>query len=114
MYGAKKNCFTIIGFDNVDWNAKAALSKSASTLHGTIICVHQFKTSDDGGQDQDIDILCPEVCGMKSVKMLPEHYNNISEDYVITDDDKFPIPRINTPIASHSIPPKDLLKEETS
>ena len=33
--GAKQKCFTIIGFDNADWNAKAALSKAASTLHGT-------------------------------------------------------------------------------
>ena len=40
--GAKKNCFTIIGFDNVDWNAKAALSKAASTIHGTIICLSRL------------------------------------------------------------------------
>ena len=112
--GAKKNCFTIIGFDNVDCNAKAALSKAASTIHGTIICVHQFLANDNDGTNQDVEILCPEVSGMKSIKMLPAYYNTISDDYIVTNDDKLFIPTINIPIAPHDIPARDLLQEEFS
>ena len=47
--GAKKDRFTSIGFDNIDWNAKASLSKPESTIHDTILCVHQFSAKDDDG-----------------------------------------------------------------
>ena len=38
----RKGKFVVIGFDNIDWNAESALSRNKSTLHGTIIAVHQF------------------------------------------------------------------------
>ena len=109
--GAKKGCFTIVGFDNVDWNAMAALSKAASTIHGTIIVVHQFQI-DNNGFDQNVDILCKEASGLKSIKMLPPYYNNVGDDYVITDDDKLYIPSVNTTITPHSIPSSELLRAQ--
>ena len=110
---AKKEKFVIIGFDNIDWNAKSALSRDESTLHGTIITVHQFDSSDDiesGGQN--VDILHPDAIGLAQVKMLPHNYADIDQNFVITDDDQLFIPKSSTTVTSFKGSMEQFLSEE--
>ena len=51
--------FITVRMDIADWNAKAILVLSSSTLHGTIITLHQHLTDLDKLDGLDIDILNP-------------------------------------------------------
>ena len=110
---AVKGVFTVIGFDNIDWAAKSTLSKSVSTLHGTIIVVHQFGETipmQDG--DQNVNILEKDE-GSQKVRQLPENYFAIDEQYGITEDDKLSIPSVTTPIKPPDVNLPQFLLNET-
>ena len=109
---AMKGIFTIIGFDNIDWAAKSTLSKSVSTLHGTIIVVHQFsdRISMEGGH-QNVNILEKDE-GSQTVRPLPEDYFAIDEQYSISEDDRLNIPPSTTPVKPPDVNiPQFLLNE---
>ena len=112
---AKKGLFTIIGFDNIDSNAKSSLSKSVSTLHGTIIVLHQFSNSISvQNGDQKIDILQKEQCRLQTVKPLPEYYFEIDEKYQISEDEKFYIPSSKSPVKTPDVDLPQFLSNEVS
>ena len=110
---AMKGIFTIIGFDNIDWAAKSTLSKSVSTLHGTIIVVHQFsdRISMEGGH-QNVNILEKDE-GSQTVRPLPEHYFAIDEQYDINEDDRLNIPSSTTPVKPPDVNIPQLLLNES-
>ena len=110
---AKKGRFTIIGFDNIDWNAKSKLSRTDSTLHGTIIVVHQFGTNDSPVTgDQNVNILDSEVVGLKKVKRLPHDYANVDDKYSIGKNDNLIVPKISKHIDSFEGSVSHLISEE--
>ena len=52
--------FKTVGFDNVDWNAKSTVAKPMSTLHGTIVVLHQHFNETDITETSRIIVLNPE------------------------------------------------------
>ena len=85
---AKKGVFTVLGFDNVDWNARNPTAKAMSTLHGTIFIVHQFVHSNEPYVLFEIP---KEQQGKQSVSELPEFYSKVDYSYSLDSTDKYVI-----------------------
>ena len=87
---AVKGVLTVCGFDNVDWNAKNPLAQLLSTLHGTILIVHQFVERDEPYQMIEI---AKNQSGKKTAQELPESYTKV--DYSKMYDDQYRISKHN-------------------
>ena len=108
---AVMGCFTTMGFDNADWNAKSTLAKSESFLHGTLLAVHQHFSDDSQRLEQNVNILRPEEMGKKHVKPLPTSYTEMDQNLSFSTDEKFTIPRLdsNAKLTPNSRPLKEML-----
>ena len=81
--------FITVGMDNADWNAKAILALRSSTLHGTIITLHQHLINLDKLDRLDIDILNPAQVGKKHVLQLPHAYTDVDPSFTLDKSEKF-------------------------
>ena len=107
--------FSTIGFDNVDWNAKATVAKPMSTLHGTLIALHQhFSEGHTMVVEQNINVLCKNQMGKKHIQPLPASYTDMDSELKFDAKEVFKVPTLDceSSLKPTSRPTMELLTEQ--
>ena len=92
---AVHSVFSTMRFDNADWNAKAMLPSAMSTLHGTLMVLHQHFNDHDTPVEQNINVLRPDQMGKKHIQPLPASYTMIDGELKFDVKETFKVPSLD-------------------